>query len=454
MESNPDHPVLRVRFLEMKLKFLLLVFIFSIMISHAAAFDPLDPNGNITIRWDIMSWTSDGYVVCISATITMNNFQMYRQIPNPGWTLGWNWAKKEVIWNMVGAQTTEQGDCSKFKANVPHCCKRNPKVVDLLPGVPYNLQYTNCCKGGVLAAWAQDPTTSISAFQVIVGQAGTSNKTVKLPKNFTLMGPGPGYTCGPPRIVPSSAFLSPDRRRRTQALMTWNVTCTYSQFMASKNPSCCVSLSSFYSDIITPCPTCACGCQTQKDCIMSDSKLLQEEGINTPRKDNLPLLQCTHHMCPVRVHWHVKVNYKEYWRVKISITNFNYRLNYSQWILVAQHPNLNNVTTVFSFNYKPLVPYDSINDTGMFYGTKYYNDLLMEAGPFGNVQSELLLQKTKETFTLKQGWAFPRKVYFNGDECMLPPPDSYPFLPNSAQLILVKFSTLVAILLPVMLSIQ
>ncbi|XP_031372259.1 COBRA-like protein 4 [Punica granatum] len=450
MESNPDHPVLRVRFLEMKLKFLLLVFIFSIMISHAAAFDPLDPNGNITIRWDIMSWTSDGYV----ATITMNNFQMYRQIPNPGWTLGWNWAKKEVIWNMVGAQTTEQGDCSKFKANVPHCCKRNPKVVDLLPGVPYNLQYTNCCKGGVLAAWAQDPTTSISAFQVIVGQAGTSNKTVKLPKNFTLMGPGPGYTCGPPRIVPSSAFLSPDRRRRTQALMTWNVTCTYSQFMASKNPSCCVSLSSFYSDIITPCPTCACGCQTQKDCIMSDSKLLQEEGINTPRKDNLPLLQCTHHMCPVRVHWHVKVNYKEYWRVKISITNFNYRLNYSQWILVAQHPNLNNVTTVFSFNYKPLVPYDSINDTGMFYGTKYYNDLLMEAGPFGNVQSELLLQKTKETFTLKQGWAFPRKVYFNGDECMLPPPDSYPFLPNSAQLILVKFSTLVAILLPVMLSIQ
>lgn len=29
----------------------------------AAAFDPLDPNGNITIKWDIMSWTPDGYVV-------------------------------------------------------------------------------------------------------------------------------------------------------------------------------------------------------------------------------------------------------------------------------------------------------------------------------------------------------------------------------------------------------
>lgn len=68
----------------------------------------------------------------------------------------------------------------------------------------------------------------------------------------------------------------------------------------------------------------------------------------------------------------------------------------------------------------------------MFYGMKFFNDLLMEAGPFGNVQSEVLLQKDQNTFTFKQGWAFPRKVYFNGDECMLPPPDMYPFLPNSA----------------------
>lgn len=30
------------------------------------AYDALDPNGNITIRWDIMSWTPDGYVVSIS----------------------------------------------------------------------------------------------------------------------------------------------------------------------------------------------------------------------------------------------------------------------------------------------------------------------------------------------------------------------------------------------------
>lgn len=77
----------------------------------------------------------------------------------------------------------------------------------------------------------------------------------------------------------------------------------------------------------------------------------------------------------------------------------------------------------------------------MFYGTKFYNDLLMEAGPFGNVQSEVLLQKDQNTFTFKQGWAFPRKVYFNGEECMLPPPDTYPFLPNSANGNLIGYST-------------
>ncbi|KAK3406402.1 hypothetical protein EUGRSUZ_K02541 [Eucalyptus grandis] len=422
-----------------RLELMFLAAILMLMIPHTVAYDPLDPNGNITIKWDVVSWTADGYV----ASVTMSNFQMYRPILLPGWTLGWSWAKKEVIWSMVGAQTTEQGDCSKFKGNVPHCCKKDPIVVDFLPGVPYNQQFSNCCKGGVLSSWGQDPTSSVSAFQVSVGLAGTSNKTVKLPKNFTLLGPGPGYTCGPAKIVPSTVYLTPDRRRKTQAMMTWNVTCTYSQFLVSKNPSCCVSFSSFYNNSITPCPSCACGCHNKKNCIPSDSKLLHKAGVNTPRKDNTPLLQCTHHMCPIRVHWHVKLNYKDYWRVKIAITNFNYRLNHTQWTLVAQHPNLNSITRVFSFDYKPLIAYESINDTGMFYGMKFYNDLLMEAGPEGNVQSEVLLQKDKNTFTFKQGWAFPRKVYFNGDECMLPPPDQYPFLPNSAQVNLVALSTLV-----------
>ncbi|XVF54453.1 hypothetical protein PTKIN_Ptkin05aG0181200 [Pterospermum kingtungense] len=407
---------------------LALAAFFAVIVSHAAAYDPLDPTGNITIKWDIMSWTPDGYV----AVVTMFNFQMYRHIMSPGWSLGWAWPKKEVIWSMVGAQTTDQGDCSKFKGNIPHCCKKNPTVVDLLPGVPYNQQIANCCKGGVVSSWGQDPSAAVSSFQVSVGRAGTSNKTVKLPLNFTLLGPGLGYTCSQAKKVPSTVFFTADGRRKTQAWMTWNVTCTYSQIMAARYPTCCVSMSSFYNSTITPCPTCSCGCQNKNNCVQSNAEIRTVVAKNTSRGQNTPRIRCTNHMCPIRVHWHVKLNYKEYWRVKMTVTNFNYQMNYTQWTLVAQHPNLNNITQVFSFDYKPLVPYQSANDTGMFYGLKYFNDVLTEAGLDGNVQSELILHKDMNTFTFNQGWAFPRKIYFNGDECKMPPPDQYPYLPNSA----------------------
>ncbi|KAF8037454.1 hypothetical protein BT93_B0372 [Corymbia citriodora subsp. variegata] len=402
-------------------------------ISSTEAYDPLDPIGNITIKWDIVSWTSDGYV----AVVSIHNFQQYRHIQAPGWQLGWTWAKKEVIWSMSGGQTMEQGDCSRFQGSIPHCCKRDPTVVDLLPGTPYNQQTANCCRGGVLSSWVQDPLNAVSTFQITVGLAGTTNKTVRLPKNFTLKAPGPGYTCGYPKLVRPTRFVMPDNRRATQAMMTWNVTCTYSQFLARKMPTCCVSLSSFYNDTVVNCPPCTCGCRNNAtdsgSCIQSDSLHLASAVSHPSKSVNTPLLQCTSHMCPVRIHWHVKLNYKEYWRVKITITNFNYRMNFTQWNLVVQHPNFDNLTQIFSFNYKPLTPYAGLNDTAMLWGVRYYNDLLMEAGPSGNVQSELLFQKDKSRFTFEKGWAFPRRIYFNGDDCVMPPPDAYPWLPNSGQ---------------------
>lgn len=72
-----------------------------------------------------------------------------------------------------------------------------------------------------------------------------------------------------------------------------------------------------------------------------------------------------------------------------------------------------------------------VDDTGILWGVKFYNDLLMQAGPSGNVQSELLFQKEASAFTFEKGWAFPRRIYFNGDNCVMPPPDSYPWLPNT-----------------------
>lgn len=77
--------------------------------------------------------------------------------------------------------------------------------------------------------------------------------------------------------------------------------------------------------------------------------------------------------------------------------------------------------------------YCSADDSGVFYGIKYYNDMLLQSSEQGNVQSEMLLHKDPDMFTFRQGWTFPRKVSFNGDECVMPQPDDYPSLPNSAQ---------------------
>ncbi|PRQ50163.1 hypothetical protein RchiOBHm_Chr2g0130081 [Rosa chinensis] len=403
--------------------FYIAVFCFLLPALSIEAYDPLDPTGNITIRWDILSWTEDGYV----AIVTIRNYQMYRHIEAPGWRLGWSWARGEVLWSMLGAETTERGDCSRFGGGVdgpPHCCDSSPKVVDLLPGVPYNQRISQCCRGGNLGSMVQDQAASASMFQMTVAAAGTTKKTVRRPKNFTLEAPGPGYTCGPARIVDPTRYPSPDRRRHTQALVSWNVVCTYSQFLASATPTCCVSLSSFYSKMLVSCRTCACGCKSNPGGCA---------GPNSPDLSPAPRVQCTSHMCPVRVHWHVKLNYKEYWRVKISVTNFNYKMNYTQWNLVVQHPNFNNMTTSYSFNSHSLGPYGDINDTTMFWGLEYFNDMLLEAGLEGNVRSDILFGKSKSSFTFANGWAFPRRIYFNGEECVMPPVDVYPRLPSSSR---------------------
>lgn len=49
--------------------------LFWLVVSVSEAYDALDPNGNITIKWDIISWTPDGYVVSISLLIESLSFE-------------------------------------------------------------------------------------------------------------------------------------------------------------------------------------------------------------------------------------------------------------------------------------------------------------------------------------------------------------------------------------------
>ncbi|KAJ0248757.1 COBRA-like protein 5 [Hirschfeldia incana] len=174
-------------------------------------------NGNITIKWDLLSWTPDGYV----AVVTAYNYQKQRSIPSPGWKMSWRWTRKEVIWSMVGAQTTKQGDCSMFNENIPHSCTSKPTVIDLSPRTPSYQQIANCCRGGVLKPGSE------SAFQLSVGNAGDSVKTVRMPVNFMFTAPKQQYICGPTKNVRPTRFITADKRRVTRALMTWNITCVF-----------------------------------------------------------------------------------------------------------------------------------------------------------------------------------------------------------------------------------
>ncbi|MCO5598246.1 hypothetical protein L7F22_052338 [Adiantum nelumboides] len=408
-------------------------------LTYDDAYDPLDPNGNITITWDIMTWTDDGYM----ASVTIRNYQKYRFIERPGWRLGWHWRGEEIIWTMDGAEAEMQGDCSLVTPlKKPHNCERAPKVVDLFPGQTLALYdpnnpvgiVANCCKGGVIAAWEQDPSRALASFQMKVGSTGNTRSSIRFPVNFTLEAPGPGYSCGPPAAAPPTLFPDTDGRRHTQAMLTWNIICTYSKFLATDEPSCCVSLSAFYSEVITPCRTCACACaESAKSNVECAKGSFIKQAVVTPTQNLMePVLQCTKDMCPIQIHWHVKQNYVSYWRVKLTVLNQNYAQNYSNWNVVAQHPGVRNLSQVFSFDYKLLTPYKSPSDVVLLWGIPSYNDVLMNAGEGGNVQTEVLFQKDPDTFTFRNGWAFPHKIYFNGHECVLPLPDSYPALPSAS----------------------
>ncbi|KAL0357179.1 UNVERIFIED_CONTAM: COBRA-like protein 6 [Sesamum calycinum] len=404
---------------------------------HADGYDPLDPNGNLNIRWDVLQ-QNDGGTQDVRLTIV--NYQLFRHVELPGWKLSWTWPGDEVIWNILGAEATEQGDCSAFKGKqLPHCCEKEPVIIDLLPGAPYNKQVANCCKGGVLSSMMQDPGKYLAAFQMHIGSASDSS-VPRLPARFTL---GlPGYTCGEPFKVPPTNFLKIKAVGGHRHL-----------FRASSAPTCCVSLSAFYNKTIVPCPKCSCACHGEDgaECVKPGKlpPVLQLEHNEPPK----PVVQCSDHMCPIRVHWHVKLSYTQYWRVKITVTNLNYVKNYSEWNLVVLHPNLRSVTQVFSFNYKPLNVYDNINDTGMFYGIQYYNDVLLQTGESGNVQTEMLLHKDPGIFTFKEGWAFPRKITFNGEECVMPSPDDYPRLPNTARFDAQAASSIIILLLVLLLTV-
>ncbi|KAI3804002.1 hypothetical protein L1987_32169 [Smallanthus sonchifolius] len=391
--------------------------------SFTDCYDPLDPNGNVTITFDTLQWTNDGYV----ARVSIQNYYQYRQVDKPGWKLGFTWTNNEVIWSISGAIATHRGNCSSFKDEIPHCCMQTPEIVDLMPDSRSPNSPENCCRGGLLSASAINPTQASSSFDIVVGNL-KGNLSTNMPVNVTLLAPGGGYTCSPIQETQPTVSLVDGGIRDEQVFRTWKSTCTYSTYLANKTPVCCVSLSTFYSPQITTCPQCSCGCRpANKNTLSCISGSSGSEFVTAS-----DALRCTDHMCPLRVHWHIKTNYIDHWRVKLTVTNLNYNRNYSNWNLVVHHPGFSQPATTYSFNTTLLHTAGISDDVALFWGIDYYNRELLNANKdqVGSVSTEILLAKDHKTFTLHNGWALPRTIYFSGENCVMPSPDTYPMLPN------------------------
>ncbi|KAK1297191.1 COBRA-like protein 2 [Acorus calamus] len=119
----------------------------------------------------------------------------------------------------------------------------------------------------------------------------------------------------------------------------------------------------------------------------------------------------------LRLQWRMhQTNYKEYIRVKLTVSNYNMGTNYSDWNLLIQHPVLSGFFTSYSFNSTTLQTSGDADEVALFWGFKYYNtDLLqvIEDEP-GSVTTEMIIRKDANTFTLRNGWAFPRRSTSTG----------------------------------------
>ncbi|KAK4477159.1 hypothetical protein RD792_016372 [Penstemon davidsonii] len=122
---------------------------------------------------------------------------------------------------------------------------------------------------------------------------------------------------------------------------------------------------------------------------------VNREGVIPSNMNDADLIRCTDHMCPLRIHWHIKNNYVTHWRVKLTVSNYNYGRNYSNWNVVVQHPGFGQPSTASSFNTTMLPSYGVPEEVALFWGKAFYNAELLQGDDYevGSVTQKYLCKK-------------------------------------------------------------
>jgi hypothetical protein len=426
--------------------------------------------GNITILYDVMQ----SYEMNYMAQVTITNNMPVTRIDH--WNLSWTWQESEFINTIQGAQTYEADikTCVKGLAgraypggpdvNKAACCSMKPVILDLPTDRTNDTNIggiKNCCKNGTIYPAIIDPHKTQASFLMNIYKVppGNADMTYVIPPLEWKFGDGPNttdgyYTCGQPRLIAPTVYPDPWNSliHSTAAVKTWQVTCNITAEV-KRVPKCCISFSAYYNESVVPCRTGACGIPEKPQLVYGDappvcnpnaSAMLLPYGaltlapVNRTKKltawaalnhklvpDPLP---CSDY-CGVNLNWHIVSDFTRGWSARLTLLDWS-NITYPDWYAVVEMPKAaQGMQDAYSMNATRLPLLNNslgdpfLNNTFVVTGQKGYNDYLMAATNLssGKIQSVISFTKTTTPgIQVPLGDGFPTRIWFNGEECVLP----------------------------------
>jgi hypothetical protein len=207
-----------------------------------------------------------------------------------------------------------------------------------------------------------------------------------------------------------------------------------------RTPKCCLSFSGYYNDSVVPCRSCACGCpqQTQPTCSNGTAMLLPYGALtlapvnrtaqilawaslnHKPIPNPLP---CSDN-CGVNINWHIVSDFTKGWSARMTLLDWS-NVTYPDWYAVVEMDKAyKGLQQAYSFNATKLSSVNNslLNNTFVVQGLPGLN-YLMAAQNLSSGKLQSVFSFTKDTtpnIQIPLGDGFPNRIWFNGEECVLP----------------------------------
>uniref|UniRef100_A0A0D9VPJ3 COBRA C-terminal domain-containing protein n=1 Tax=Leersia perrieri TaxID=77586 RepID=A0A0D9VPJ3_9ORYZ len=393
---------------------------------------------DLTIAYDVLQAFGNNYMV----QVTIDNWSPISRLDS--WNLTWEWKRGEFIYNMRGAYTLNKegpacvyspaaGYYKDFDFTPVYSCEKRPIVVDLPSEREKDKDVGNipfCCKNGTLLPPTMDESMSRAVFQMQVYKLPPDlNRTALYPpQNWRITGKlNPQYACGQPMRV--SPMIFPDATglmSSTPAVASWQVACNISR-PKKRAAKCCVSFSAYYNDsvhlrlrlwerhgaMLLPPEALLVPFDNRTAKARAWAKIKHRRVTNPmPCGDN----------CGLSINWHIMNNYKSGWAARITIFNWQ-DYTFKDWFAaVTMGDHYSGYENVYSFNGTRMgTPFNNTIFMQGLPGLTYLEPITDGRTPAGPRQSVISFKrKDAPNINIAKGEGFPKRLYFDGEECALP----------------------------------